>query len=304
MSFNLKMLNLWIGLCRGVAGLPTGLRNLGYQDKWIEWTLTFFNGVLSRVCPDLIIASRETNHTVLLEFKSGANTEPDQLERYSRVTAKDLVEKAFLEPEATRNHDVALVGRSQHGDRLRIGIERPGYSFPLLLADEDGLALFHNKFQVPELTHLFSPRLKIDWRRVPLGFIPLDSESALWEVAEVVIPKVLHYMSQRRPRVGLDEICKDVCITWGIMGKPAKDALRTRVQDVLREVGRQDFKPYLRWIARIRSLEIVDNPLELEPDRRAAAFRKLRGAQRKFIESLRPKRAAGEAEQQLFPFAR
>ena len=33
LKFDLAMLNLWIGLCRG-AGLPRNLRELGYTDKW------------------------------------------------------------------------------------------------------------------------------------------------------------------------------------------------------------------------------------------------------------------------------
>ena len=37
LSFSLTMLNLWIGMCRGVVGLPRDLKSLGYQDKWIEY---------------------------------------------------------------------------------------------------------------------------------------------------------------------------------------------------------------------------------------------------------------------------
>ncbi len=114
MRFNLKMLNLWIGLCRGVAGLPDALRKLGYEDKWIEYT--FANQDIEKVCPDLIVASEQLGHTILLEFKSGANTEPDQLRRYSRVTQENLV-TAFISREAARNHDVSIVGRNEHGER-------------------------------------------------------------------------------------------------------------------------------------------------------------------------------------------
>lgn len=88
-NFNLTMINLWIGMCRGVAGLPRDLKELGYVDKSIE--LRFRNQDMETVCPDLIIASDGLPHTLLFEFKSGANTEEDQLRRYSRVNQNDLM---------------------------------------------------------------------------------------------------------------------------------------------------------------------------------------------------------------------
>jgi len=287
LRFNLKMLNLWIGLCRGVAGLPNVMRNLGYEDKWIEYT--FSNQDVGKVvCPDLIVASEQLRHTILLEFKSGANTKPDQLWRYSRVTSKNL-ETAFISREAAHSHDVSIVGRSKHGERLRIGIVDGGYEFPLLLANDDGLSLEHSEFRVSPLNSEFSSGLNIDWTKIPSIFAPIDEESDLWEVAEVIMPKILHYMTQRMPSVRIEDLCQDVCsLTWGIMGRPAKDGIRKKVQDVLREAMRQHFKSYLRWRSRgYTTIQIVANPLDLQPDKRTAAYRKLRTAQRDLIENLR-----------------
>lgn len=285
MRFNLKMLNLWIGLCRGVAGLPDTLRKLGYEDKWIEYT--FSNQDTKKVCPDLIVASEQLRHTILLEFKSGANTEPDQLRRYSRVNQKNL-ETAFISREAAHSHDVSIVGRSKHGERLRIGIVDGGYEFPLLLANDDGLSLEHSEFRVSPLNSEFSSGLNIDWAKIPSIFAPIDEESDLWEVAEVIMPKILDYMTQRMPSVKIENLCQDVCsLTWTIMGRPAKDGIRGKVQDVLHEAMRQHFKSYLRWMKRGDSIQIVANPLDLQPDKRTAAYRKLLTAQKNLIESLR-----------------
>jgi len=289
------MLNLWIGMCRGAAGLPKDLRKLGYQDKWIEYP--FSNQDLERVVPDLVLASEQVNHTVLLEWKSGANTEADQLRRYSRLNQNDLQTRAFISRDAARSHDVTVVGRDEHADRLRMGIERGAYTFPLLVADDDGLALSHNQFQISQLSSLFSPKLEINWSRVPSRFVPLDSDSPLWEVAEVLAPKILHYMSERRPRVTLEQICADVCNTWSIMGTPVKDAFRGKVREVLVQAAHRHFGAYLRWVGAAHSIEIVANPLDLEPDKRTAVYRRLRTAQKMFIETLRSGRAADGGEQ-------
>ena len=284
-NFNLTMLNLWIGLCRGVAGLPKALRKLDYKDKWIEWKFT--NQDREVVLPDLLIASEKMGHTLLLEFKSGANTEPDQLNRYSRVTQDDLRRKAFISLEATLYHDVSIVGKNEHGERLRMGITGGDHQFPLLLVDEDGLLLGYGNFQLSELDSLFSPRLDIDWEQVPYGFVPVNEDSKPWEIAEVVMPIVLRYMTERRPSARVPDICQDICTTWGIMGTPARDQTKSKVRNVLHEAARQHFKPYLRWVKPMDGVEIVANPLDLKPDKRTTEYRKLRRAQEHFIEDLR-----------------
>jgi hypothetical protein len=299
LNFNLTMLNLWIGLCRGVSGLPRDLRRLSYEDKWIEWT--FSNQDLKPVCPDLVVASEKTNHTVLLEFKSGANTEPDQLWRYSRVTQSDLRSRAFISRDATHSHDVAVVGKSEFGERLRIGIANDSYPFPLLLADEDGLALDHNEFRISQLNSLFSPRLEIDWGKVPSRFVPIDRDSELWEVAEVAMPMVLHYMTERRPIVRVEGLCQDICTTWDIVGRPARNEFRSKIRDVLHEAIRRHFKPYLRWMKRGDSMQITANPLDLQPDKRTAAYRRLRTAQEDLIEDLRTEHSANSDGQLKLP---
>ena len=200
MSFNLTMLNLWIGMCRGVAGLPKDLRKLGYEDKRIE--LLFANQYLKKVCPDLIVASERLEHTLLPEWKEGANTEAEQLEGYSGVNQNDLETRAFISHKAARSHDIAVVGRKEHSERLQIGIKTGEHTFPLLVVDDDGVMLEYNEFQVSELTDLFSKKLNVDLSRVPTGFVPLDVDSAPSEVAEIVMPRILVYMSERRPRVG------------------------------------------------------------------------------------------------------
>jgi hypothetical protein len=152
-SFSRTMLNLWIGLCRGVAGLPRDLRERGYTDKWIDYK--FPNQDLRSVCPDLIIASERVRHTVLLEWKGGATTDADQFQRYSRVTGADLEQKAVIPVAAARQHDVAIVGEVANADALKATVG--AYPFPVVVRDEAGMVLSANAFKVADINALSPP---------------------------------------------------------------------------------------------------------------------------------------------------
>ena len=176
-NLNLALMNLFVGMCKGLAGLPRDFRNLQYVDKWIE--LRFANTDQEQVAPELIVSSRRLNHTILFEWKSGPNLEADQLRRYSRVTQDDLSERAALAIEETGSHDVAAIGLQEHAERLTMGLAQGHYTFPLLLVTDDGLAIHQNRFQPNETDAVFRPLLAINWGDVPNHFFPVDVDSEL-----------------------------------------------------------------------------------------------------------------------------
>lgn len=287
LSFSLTMLNLWIGMCRGVAGLPRGLRDLGYEDQWIDHP--FANQDNEVVVPDLIIASCQRSHTLILEWKDGANTKPDQLRRYSRVSEEDLKNRAYIAGEAARGHDVVIVGQAAYAPRLQMGIQDGGYLFPLLSVEECGVSLRLHKFSAPEVNQLFNPLLEVEWDNVPTSFVPIDGESEPLEVAEVVIPVVLSCMCKRMPRVDLTVICSDACNTWSIMGKEPQNAIRRRVASILEDAASLEFNKYFRWRGRGNDsgvLEFKSNPLDLHPSKLTTAYQALQSMQLKLLKRL------------------
>jgi hypothetical protein len=298
LNFNLSMLNLWIGMCRGVSGLPGSLKALGYSDRYIEHR--FQNDKREPVQPDLIISSEKINHTLLLEFKSGANTDEDQLKRYSNITKQNLVDQAYISRSAAVNHDVAIVGLDEFRERLKIGIDNVGYPFPLLVKNKEGLALDYNEFSVILLNSIFAPVLEIDWDKISTRFVPLDKESEPWEIAEVVIPKIMQFMTERRPRISLEELCQAVCETWGIMSSPGREDFQKKVREVLKEASYSNFSSYIKWNRSPEGVEIIGNPLELDTDKRSGAYRKLLTAQKNFLEKLKTG-LTGMQQLPLFP---
>jgi hypothetical protein len=292
-SFSLRLLNLFIGLCRGAAGLPDDLRTLGYQDCWIEFG--FKNSQDEEVCPELILASEHVRHTVLCEWKSGSNVDPDQLSRYSHVTAEDLVQRAFLSRRAVEAHDTSVFGQEENVERLSLGIEQAGCRFPLLGVKSDGIYLRKNTFSRTELTGLFSRGLGIDMETAPMGFVPFDRESPDWVVAQHCCPRIIEYMQKGEPHLLLRKLVSDVCPIWQLLGPTAQADLETRVRRVVLDAARSHLKSYLRRNKQAthrtgtHTWDIVNSPLRLTTDKRTAAWRALSKLAKGFVDSVRAK---------------
>ena len=285
-SFNLILLNLWIGLCGGHPRLPRDLRELGYDAKWIEYRFQNQDG--ETIHPEMIVCSSKMAHTLLLEFKSGKNLDNDQLYRYSRVTQEDLRQLAMIPISATSSHDISIIGKEENAERLRIGLDAGPYNFPFLVCNALGIHLFLNKFSVQSLNNLFSKGLAIDWGQVPTMYVPILHDSESWEIAEVIIPIILGHMHQRKSRIEVEQISIESCKAWSSMGSPAKKEYRSQVSKVLAEASRSSFREYFHYKSDQKGgyIEISNNPIEMGTDKRTGAYKKLQTLQREFIAKL------------------
>jgi len=290
-NLNLALMNLFVGMCKGVVGLPRNFRSLGYGDKWIE--LRFANADNEQVVPELIVASRQVNHTILFEWKSGPNTEADQLRRYARVTTRDLRERAHLAPEETGRHDVALIGLQEYADRFVMGITQGGYTFPVLLASDDGIAIHRNRFVPDETDAVFRPLLEIDWGKIPYYLFPVDADSELWEFAELVIPKVLEMMGSGETRI-LSRDLEETIPCWSIAPGEYQRRLKTKMYEVMGHACGRQFRSYLRENrdqgARQRlqrHWDIISNPLAGSSDKRHKEWKQMTSRYKEFLEFMK-----------------
>jgi len=291
-NFNLAMLNLWLGLCRGETGLPRVIRDLGYRHKQVE--LTFQNSAGKPVQPELIIATSHLGHAIMFEWKAGVNTDSDQLERYAHVHRDDLIRQANLQPAECSTHDICVVGLDENADRLAIGIKQGGYPFPLVAVESDGLVLKLNHFAVKSLTDVFIPRLEIDFNMLPTSIIPFDHNSQYWEIAHTIIPQVIHYMASADSMFTIDHLGADCTPLWHLSLSPGyRRTLSERIKRVIEEAAAHEFKAYLRRDrnaeARTHSptWQIIYNPRKQVFDKRSADYRRLKSLAEDFIEALR-----------------
>lgn len=276
------MLNLWIGLCRGAPGLPRDLRDLGYDAGAIEHQ--FKTGAKHAVQPELIAASEQIEHAILLETKQGRNVVAEQLDRYASVTSQDLVQRAKQPPDACKNWDVTILGRERHEGDLVKGLQQSGHSFPFLVATGTGLALKANQFSDARVTAVFQPELEVDFELVPT-FVPVDKESTDAEIAHVVLPLVLTYMKQRVPKISIALIAEGTCrLTWPVIGTAGQKDLRAAVKRVLQEAAKQEFWDWLSVTG--DSLVVKKNPFGGPPVEDSRALKKYTSRLQQLVERL------------------
>jgi hypothetical protein len=298
LSLNVKLMNLFIGLCKGDPALSPQFRDLGYKEHAIE--LRFQNADGDAVVPELVIASRRIHNTLLFEWKSGPNTEADQLRRYSRVTNADLSQRAMLDRAACATHDITLVGLDEYRERLVQGIDNGGFPFPVLIVTEAGLEKIRNQFSEPATDALFQNTLDVDWSRAPMSYFPLDGDSEDWEYAEHVLPLVLTQMSDGSPRIVAVELARQLVPLFDIANPDFRKQVRRKIVTVLDYAERHEFAQFLRRNKAYESRggspawEVVDNPILNEPDKRLKHWRQMKSRQSRVIAHFHGDEVQGE----------
>lgn len=282
MDFNLRMLNVWIGLCKGDHGLPSAINELGFKQHAIEYTIRNDDG--STCVPELIAYSAKHSHTLVFEWKSGRGTEEDQLSRYGRLTSKTLVEKAYVPREAAKTFDVVYVCQAKHVETMKIGIVNGSYKFPLLSVDDVGICLAHNQFECSVLNELFKSNMEVNFAAASMSHVPINEKSEDWEVADVVIPRVLERMLDRQTLVRATSICPMVCPLWDNMASVGRNAIQKRVCEVLEQAALGEFAAYLVWrkMNNDCAVDFVHNPINDHGKKRSGALRRLKNASKEF----------------------
>ena len=265
-------------MCKGVDGLPRGLRDLGYVDQWIEFA--FANSANQAVVPELIIASNQLRHTILFEWKEGANTDAEQLRRYAQVTTDDLRQKVFLVEEA-ESHDIALVATGEHRERIVIAIDRERHNFPVLVTHERGLEKIRNRFVPEETDALFRPLFEFNWNEIPTFLYPLDIDSTLAEYAELIAPTILERMGAGETRILLDQIASVIIPVWENVDAAYQNRLARKILEVMERAVRHEFAPFIRrnraaaGRTHTPTWDIVENPVSNLADRTSLAWKQM-----------------------------
>jgi hypothetical protein len=289
---NLKLLNMIIGLCKGAAGLPKDLLKLGYTVHYIEHE--FANSKGERVKPEIIIQSSQCKNTLLFEFKTGGSVDIDQLQRYSGVTQQDIQQMAYVSPQCLSTFDVVYLCLFDHLQMIRQTIQSSEFKPPLLSYDRSTINLVLHSFKDELLTPLFRKGLSVKFEIIPSNFIPFHRASKDWEFAEAIIQRVIGYMYDNQSRIVSGSLCKGLIPEWDNLGASEQSYYEGKIRDVLNLACKHDFKGYLK-LSKAQAVtrgaqkvwEIMNNPLIVQPDKRRAGFKKLRGLQSRFIEYLK-----------------
>lgn len=241
-NFRLQITNLLIGMCRGTPGLTAELRELGYREQWI--TSGFPRDVAGRSHPVMVLASRETRHSLFVEAAAGPRIDSDRLLQYTRTTAVELRRGTNLSREQTETYGVAVFGLARHRDTLRENIEESGVRAALLLCDAEGIRLDANPFVQAALANIFRPLLPISWAGVA-RWIPFDHESGPADIAAVVVPDVVARLLAGETRIDIAEVCREQ-VLWKLTTEAGQKKLRASVRGALAEAAGREMRKYFR----------------------------------------------------------
>ncbi|HWX94050.1 MAG TPA: hypothetical protein VNY29_15590 [Terriglobales bacterium] len=201
-----------------------------------------------------------------------------------------MIAKAYVHVNKCTTHDIAIIGKIEHGATLTIGVVEGEYNFPLMAITPTGLEIVYNAFTNLPTDAVFRPLL-IDWAKLPMSFFPLDADSELWEFAEVAMTIVLEEMANGATRISRDDLGKKMFKgMWDRMNPEYKGQLKTKIQQVMDQAARGQFGRHLQRNTTARGTtqsphwDVVDNPLHGAVDRRQKAWRGMLKNQAALIE--------------------
>lgn len=214
---------------------------MGYRDIWLNNGLT--PDGTDRSHPVMVLASRETRHSLFVEVTGGPEIDPGHLEPYARLTAVELRQGTRLSREQTETYGVAVFGWDEHRETLRACVAQSGMRPALILRTPEGLVLDSNPFVKAALTNIFRPLLAVDWHVAPLSWIPFDHESRPAEVAGVVVPEVVRRLLHGEFRIEVDDVCRKQ-VLWGLTTDTGRRKLRERIREVLVDAASGEMRGY------------------------------------------------------------
>ena len=285
-SWNLRMVNLVIGMAKGDSALPTVLHEEGYQLHYIE--REFVNSQEQSVTPEVILTSERAENALLFEWKAGGNLDRDQLERYAAVTAQDLGQRALVPRPAERTHDVVVVV----GDKADICanlLNDWAIPFPLIEQLGNQLRLVANRFTLQQLNEAFSPSLMVNWDHGPLSYVQVDPDTPSDVLVDKVGRFIISVIVKREPRVRLGEVVEAVLPPIASTGPRYVKCLRPKLEEVVERLVANEFQDYVELRPSNHSLHEPwlrrrDSDLSIDMDRRTQKYKALERQLRQAIE--------------------
>ncbi len=242
-DFNMLMTNTFIALCKKIKGVPDSLRNLAYEIQGIE--SEFAIGDNKKCNPDMIVSSSQTMHTMILEFKSGANVPDEQKQKYSVINKDILLDYALMPIDHLDSFDIVYVCKEEHSQTIRQGLNETGFAILLKMVDRIE-ASAETTLKSNDTDTVFRP-LIINWEQIPRSFYPFDKDCSNKLVATHVIQQVFEFMNAEKHGFIVDEVLEIVFPYWGKIGTHKKKELRQKAKKVIQKASIYEFNRFLQY---------------------------------------------------------
>lgn len=188
-SEHTRQINRFIGLCDNTAGWPSTLHEKGYRVQLIEQTLNLIPK--GEVTPDVVAVSRNHNHVLVVDCKSGKNIDLAQEERYGSITGGVLRHFVDVDDESEIKHQFCYVDLEEYHDKLKKRTQFPFITFGHNQLRGDG------DFGDRRLNQALCKVISLDGMREPVSYYPFS----YCDEDDVIVPhvtrSVVAYLSKK-----------------------------------------------------------------------------------------------------------
>lgn len=235
MENRLVPINTLLALLRPNDINPPALADAGFQLAGLEIPA---RGTEGSVVIDALLLHAETSHLVQVEAKSGANVENVQAVRYGTVRVQDVVQSAYvtLPARTPPTSETVYICLAEHYDRVRLGLDKLGLSYPIMKISPGSLALDHADTASSQLAQAFAGG-HVPLAGPPPRLIPFDEDSDVEIIKPRVLAVLVEAMSHRLTELTLHSLAERATPHYGIYGRRAQGQIKRKIAEAARGVA-------------------------------------------------------------------
>ena len=277
METRLLPVNALIALCAADRSYPSLLRREGYHLAGIEIPVETDGG---KVVADAVMFHPQRNVALVGEAKSGANVRTEQALRYAQLDAETAVRAASItvqRPGEIRVQPVYCT-LSQNAQRVLLGLDLAGLSFPVISFDDQQIQHFGADFLDRSVGAVF--REPVEAPGWPPTIVSVDDESEDGSFDHIVAPVLVSELSQGlRTEITIRMLAEQAVEHFALYGAQAQGRLVRKVDGAARRLA--ELSPsFLEYGSRTRVrrhavVRFLRSPEEVHPRVRTQVYQSL-----------------------------
>lgn len=252
-SKNVSILRTLVSLCKKDRKLPHVLYDLGYTQILVDKTIRLQDN--RTVEPDLVLSSRQQNHSIVWESKSGRNIENDQAKKLAQIPPNAFMDQLLLNVKVDEGFvsDIAYACDSKQCQNIRVDLNRLAVDsaeigrFPVVGFSNNRVAKDSGRFRNSTIDGIFSTGIDVDITEIPVAYLPFDKDCSLSEIAPFVVRSIVAYVTSQESRFSSEQIAKESYGSgWDyIASNRTKNEIVHKVEAILNEGIRNELRGYL-----------------------------------------------------------
>jgi hypothetical protein len=252
-----NLVNILASMTFDLPGYPRHFYETGYRIESIERDFDVTqDGVVREIKFDIVLNNPEKNHSLTCECKSG-RTEPDQLERYSKLKSDELVRVGAVSSNnpSSHTHDVTLV--FNEGNKLIIEEETKEYNFNHLSISNNPtkINLTKGNFQDDDLDAYFSEC--IFYPNLVYEVFKVGGHTPLFKYISLIAYELVSLSISGKDEFSISDIAPGVVSSApGLyplkIGKQLRKDIENKIEKALFEGSNYELHEYFSWDKKLK----------------------------------------------------